>query len=453
MPRRLLRSSSFQLGLIYLILFAGSVLVLLGFIYWTTAGYMVRQSDETIQVEIKGLSEQYQRRGLDALARIISLRVSRDPGRSSVYLLTRPDNNRITGNLNAWPDVEIPPQGWLNFTLEVGPDKEPQMVRARAFSLRGGYRLLVGRDVNELHELQTLMRRSLIWGVAITLVLGIVGGVMLANSTMRRIEAINQTGRRIMQGDLTQRIATSGSGDDFDQLADNLNLMLGQIEQLMSGVQHVSDNIAHDLRTPLTRLRNRLESMQVSHGESGELRAELSNCISEADQLLMSFNALLRISQIESGVIAGAANQVALSAVVRDACELYEATAEQHQQSFSSAVADGIEIIGDRDLLFQAVSNLLDNAVKYARGEIYVRLMDSGSGPLLSVADNGAGIPEVMYDKVVERFYRLEESRNSPGSGLGLSLVKAVARLHDAELRFADNEPGLKVTLAFRVRG
>jgi signal transduction histidine kinase len=469
MFRRALKSSSFQLGLIYLVLFAGSVLMLLGFIYWTTAGYMARQSDQTIQAEIEGLSERYRREGLEALARLIAQRVARDPGRSSVYLLTRPDYQRITGNLNAWPEVPVSTDGWVNFTLEVGPDKQPHMARARTFLLRGRYALLVGRDIHEQNELQTLMRQSLVWGVGLTLVLGVVGGMMLASSTMRRIEAINQTGRRIMRGDLAQRIPTSGSGDDFDQLADNLNVMLAQIEQLMSGVQHVSDNIAHDLRTPLTRLRARLERMQLNHarttsetsepgseqsielgGELGvELGLELSECIAEADQLLMSFNALLRISQLESGARVGAMALIDLSTLVGDACELYEAAAEQHEQAFSAAIADDISLHGDRDLLFQALSNLLDNAVKYAAGEIYVRLMQGPAGPLLSVADNGPGIPEAEYEKVGERFYRLEASRNTPGNGLGLSMVKAVARAHDAEFRLADNEPGLKVTLAF----
>ncbi len=443
----LLRSSGFQLALLYLAVFSGSVLVLVGFIYWTTAGYMARQSDETVQAEIEGLAEQYRRQGLDALVTVIRDRVARDPNRSSIYLLTSPSYKPIVGNLNGWPDVPVSADGWMDFQLEGDAGEQAHAARARPFRLRGNLALLVGRDVQDLIEIQSMIRRSLIWGLAITLALGIAGGLMLTGSTLRRIEAINQTSREIMGGDLSQRIPTRGSGDDFDQLAENLNLMLNQIEQLMTGVQHVSDNIAHDLRTPLARLRNRLETLHTSAAGDDELAQELSACTEEADHLLATFNALLRISRIESGALQRPKIDVDISKVVEDASDLYEAVAEQQQCRLRPWIEPQLRVTGDRDLIFQAVSNLLDNAIKYARSKVDVRLTPNSAGVVLSVADDGPGIPQAERTKVLERFYRLESSRNSPGSGLGLSLVAAVARLHDTELELGDNHPGLKVTL------
>ena len=443
----LLRSSGFQLAFIYLTVFSGSVLVLIGFIYWTTAGYMARQSDETVQAEIEGLAEQYRRQGLDALVAVIRDRVARDPDRSSVYLLTWPNYKPIIGNLNGWPDVPVAADGWMDFELEGGEDEAAHAARARPFRLRGNLALLVGRDVQDLIEIQTMIKQSLIWGLAITLALGIAGGLMLTGSTLRRIETINQTSREIMNGDLSQRIPTRGSGDDFDQVAENLNLMLNQIEQLMTGVRNVSDNIAHDLRTPLARLRNRLESMHTSAGNDGDLVQELSACTEEADHLLATFNALLRISRIESGALQRPNQEVDLSKVVEDACDLYEAVADEQQRGLRPWIESQVVLPGDRDLLFQAVSNMLDNAIKYARRKVDVRLTPNNAGAELTVADDGPGIPEAERDKVLERFYRLESSRTTAGSGLGLSLVAAVARLHDAELELGDNYPGLKITL------
>ncbi len=449
----LLRSSTFRLALVYVTLFSTSVLGLMGFIYWFTAGYMARQADATIEAEIRGLGERYDIAGLDGLSRLVAERVARQqPTGSSLYLLTDHRLRPLVGNLSRWPDVAADEEGWLNFRLEgygpAGDDVHP--ARARPFLLRGGFRLLVGRDVRELEAVRRLMLRTLAWGLAVTLVLGLVGGTLMARSMMRRIETINATSRDIMSGDLSRRIPTRGSGDELDRLAGSLNAMLDRIQSLMEGVRQVSDNIAHDLRTPLARLRNRLETAALPETDPPASRAALESALAEADALLGTFNALLRIARIEARERRAAFADVDLGELIGDVGELYEPLAEQKRQTLLTDSSAAV-IVGDRDLLFQALANLLDNAIKYtpAGGNIRVGLSTAGAGVELTVADDGPGIPEAFRERVLQRFFRLDPSRPSGGSGLGLSLVAAVADLHGATLRLDDMRPGLKVTLRF----
>ncbi len=432
-----------------MLLFSASVLLLLGFIYWSTAGYMARQTDATIEAEITGLAERYRLSSLDGLVQSINERLKRNPQGSFVYLLTDSTFRPIVGNLNRWPHIPAGEDGWLSFRLEQASlgAEEVHRARARTFVLRGGFRLLVGRDMHELTETRALIVRTLGWGFGITLLLGVVGGVMMSRSTARRIEAINQTSREIIQGDLSRRIPTEGSGDDFDQLTDNLNSMLDQIQTLMDGVRHVSDNIAHDLKTPLTRLRNRLETINV---QSSPNRADIEEAIAEADSLLSTFNALLRIARIEAGQRTTGFELLSLSHLVRDVVELYEPLTQEKQQIFSASIEEELNISGDRDLVFQAVANIVDNAIKYTPdgGRIEVALSRDENKARVSVRDNGTGIPESERERVFERFVRLESSRNAPGNGLGLSLVAAVVRIHKAEVSLG-GESGLEVTLSF----
>ncbi len=272
----------------------------------------------------------------------------------------------------------------------------------------------------------------------------------MARSMMRRIETINATSRDIMSGDLSRRIPTRGSGDELDRLAGSLNAMLDRIQSLMEGVRQVSDNIAHDLRTPLARLRNRLETAALPETDPPASRAALESALAEADALLGTFNALLRIARIEARERRAAFADVDLGELIGDVGELYEPLAEQKRQTLLTDSSAAV-IVGDRDLLFQALANLLDNAIKYtpAGGNIRVGLSTAGAGVELTVADDGPGIPEAFRERVLRRFFRLDPSRPSGGSGLGLSLVAAVADLHGATLRLDDMRPGLKVTLRF----
>jgi signal transduction histidine kinase len=446
----LLHTSTFRLALVYMVLFAGSVLLLLGFIYWSTVAYMANQTDATIRAEITGLAEQYRERGLDGLVETISERLERDPDSSSVYLFASSRLSPLAGNLSAWPDVSPTDDGWLNFEFKDSrAGGRIFQARARPFILQGGLRLLVGRDTRELKAIQQLITRALLWGLAITLALALLGGVIMSRGMLRRIELINQTSRSIMAGDLSQRIPTRGTNDEFDQLAGNLNNMLVEIERLMHGIRHVSDNIALDLRTPLTRLRNRLERLQIELEDGSPHREQVEQSIVDADQLLATFAALLRIARIEAGGHKANFKPVDLASLVRDAAELYEALTEAKQLHLATHIDEAVAINGDRDLLFQALINLLDNAIKYTPegGNVSLELKRGGKTVDIVVSDTGPGIPENERDKVGQRLYRLERSRSTPGSGLGLSLVKAVAHLHHAALLFEDNAPGLKATL------
>lgn len=448
------RTTTFRLALAYLALFGGSVILLFGFIYWTTAGYMARQMDETIGAEIVGLAEQYRQNGLQGLAAVLRDRIRHDPSGSEVYLLTDPSYVPVVGNLDRWPDAPETQDGWLEFELH-DRSSEPDggktyLAHARHFVLAGGFHLLVGRDARALQQVQRLILRSLGWGLAITLALGLVGGIVMGRSTLRRIEAINRTTGEIIAGDLARRVPTRGGGDDFDELAKNLNEMLDRIEALMEGIRHVSDGIAHDLRSPLTRVRNRLETARMGTGSAEEQRRLIEASIAEADSLLATFNALLRIAEAESGRARSAFAALDLAVIAQDVIELYEPVAQDKRQTLTTDIRPA-QIVGDRHLLSQALANLLDNAVKYTPegGAIRIAIGTTGDKPTLCVADSGPGIPPELHEKVLERFFRLDASRSTPGSGLGLSLVAAVARLHNATLLLEDNKPGLKVTLAF----
>ncbi|CAN0381313.1 unnamed protein product [Discosporangium mesarthrocarpum] len=444
---RLLRSATFRLALIYMLIFGGSVAVLLGFLYWATVGVLSEQTDETIQADITGLAEQYERRGTPGIAAIIGERIRKDPGGRTVYLLTDPLRRPLVGNLDSWPTVEPDEDGWIAFELvdRADPDDRPHLARAKRFVLQGGLNLLVGREVRELERTRRMIVNAMIWGIAITLALAFAGGIAMSRTTARRIDSINQTSRDIMSGDLDRRIPAGGTGDEFDQLAGNLNAMLDRIQGLMEGLRHVSDNIAHDLRTPLTRLRGRLEDLDDAALTPADRTERIDAAVAEADTLLSVFNALLRITQIEAGGRRDNFAAVDLAAVLSDVAELYEPVAQEKGLSFSAHVDGADTVSADRDLLFQSVANLADNAIKYTPAGGSVTLHATGKS--IAVSDTGPGVPEAARGDVFRRFHRLEESRNAPGSGLGLSLVKAVAQLHGGEIRLEDNRPGLKAVL------
>lgn len=431
----------------------GSVVVLLGFIYWATAGYADRQTDATIEAETGGLAEQYRRRGLAGLSALIAERVAQDPGGASVYLLADEEFKPLIGNLSHWPDAAGGSAGWFGFRLrDWGHDKSQELrARARTFVLRGGLHLLVGRDVRDLEATRERILNALGWGLAITAALALAAGLTMGTRVMRRIEAINQTSRDIMQGDLSRRVPTNGEGDDFDELANNLNRMLERIEELMATVRQVSDNIAHDLRTPLTRLRTRLELARAEADLPEESREAVDRAVEDAEELLTTFNALLRIARIESGSRRDGFARIDLTGLVRDLAELYEPLAGEKAQQLTVAIEDGVSIEGDRDLLFQAAANLVDNAIKHSPrgGRIELSSRLHNGRPEIAVTDTGPGIPADMREKVFRRFFRLDDSRSTPGSGLGLSLVRAVAGLHGAAVVLEDNHPGLRARLRF----
>ena len=447
---KLLKSSQFRLSLVYLCIFGASVLLLLAFLYWATVGYMARQTEATIDAEIQGLAEQYRRLGLTGLSALLAERTRFNA--SSVYLLTDSRLTPLIGNLGLWPEGTTDEHDWLSFRLPVATEAGPEMhlARARRFRLHGDFHLLVGRDVQELAEVESLLRRALTWGLGITCLLGLIGAIMMSRSAVARIDSINQTTRSIMAGELHRRVPTSGSDDDFDELAENLNAMLDRIEQLMEDVRRVSDNIAHDLRTPLMRLRNYLDMLANGRSLAHEDTETVRIAIGEADGLLTAFNALLRIARLEADQRRQRFATVCLDELVDDIAEYYEPLAEESGLTLEVATGPAVEISGDRDLLFQALANVVDNAIKYtpSPGHVELRLSNQDQTPTIEVEDSGPGIAHEARDWVLKRFVRLDESRTTPGNGLGLSLVAAVAKLHRAKLELT-GERGLLVKMLF----
>jgi signal transduction histidine kinase len=466
LPINLLKTSTFRLAVLYLGLFAASAIMLLAYVYWNTAGFLVRQTDEAVQAEITGLAEQYSQGGLPLLVHTVIQR-SRDPGQS-LYLVLDPANRVLAGNLDVRPTTTPGADGWMDFIYSRKglEGVELKAARARAFFLPEGFYLLVGRDVQERREIESLITNALIWAIAMTLMMGLVGGLFMSRNMLARVDEINKSSQDIMGGDLSRRLPIAGTGDELDQLGRNLNAMLDQIEALMIGMRQVTDNVAHDLRSPLNRMRNRLEVTLLQNMTPDEYRHVLERTILEADHLLTTFNALLMIARAEAGSLRESMTNVDASAIARDAAELYEPVAEESGFAIRVDVKDGLLVRGNRELLSQVLTNLLDNAIKHgkwlddaepsdAKGEmptIDVAVDLNAQGRVeMSVADHGPGIPEHQYGRVLERFVRLESSRNTPGSGLGLSLASAVARLHGGRIDFADNEPGLKVKLSLPV--
>jgi signal transduction histidine kinase len=441
---RLFRTNVFRLTLAYMALFALSVGALSAFIYWATLGYLDTQTNAIIEAEISGLLEQYERRGLRGLGEVIEERMARDTERRSFYLLTNPSGVRLVGNANvaSWPRGQDEALGqWIDF---VQSDSDTP-VRGMVLAV-GSFRLLVGRDIRELTAIRQLLRRASFYGITLTLVLALIGGVLLAVSAERRLAEINRTTRQIMAGDLSRRAPLKGSDDEHDELAQNINTMLDQIENLLEGMRHVGDSVAHDLRGPITRLRNRLETVAASEHPS---REDLGDCVAQLDQVLATFNALLRIARVESGAYRSAFTTVDLKPIVHDVCELYQAAAEERNVTLEAKAPQPVEVFGDRELLAQVLTNLVDNAVKYTPpgGVVRIELKRSGDLAQLRVADTGSGIPLEDRSRVLQRFTRLDRARSQPGNGLGLALVNAVTLQHHGRLVLGDNGPGLVVTV------
>jgi signal transduction histidine kinase len=390
----------------------------------------------------------YQQGGPAAAEPLMRAWRSIDSGSDSLYVLANASFERIAGNLSAWPQLSPVEEGWVQFGFP-RDDGSTAVARGRVISLGSDGWLLMARESRNLGGLEQVLDRAFILILGITLVLALLGGLLMSNNVLRRVNQINATSRRIMGGDLSLRMPAGDGRDEFDELSSNLNAMLDQIEGLMSSVRHVSDNIAHDLRTPLTRLRNRLEGLRARmDGAGGD---EIDACLDDADQLLATFASLLSIARIESGASDAKLEDLDLGSVVGDACELYQALAEDKNIQLNCRAAPDCVVHGDRNLVFQALTNLLDNAIKYtpAGGEVDVALEIRDGLAAISVTDTGPGIPPERHEQVVQRFYRLDESRSAPGAGLGLSLVKAIAQRHDAALELEDRQPGLAVTLSF----
>jgi signal transduction histidine kinase len=453
---KLLRTTAFRLTLVYLSIFVLFAASLLGYLALNTRRLITEQITDTVQGEIRGLTEQYDEGGLRRLVTAVELR-SRRPG-SSLYLVTTPTGEGLAGNVGALQPGALGHLGWLETSYRrldspEGADRSALVEIVRL----GGFRLLVGRDLEERERLYGIISNAGRWSFALVVVLGLVGGFFVSRRVLSRIDAMTGTAHTIMAGDLSGRLPVAGTGDELDRLADNVNAMLDRIVALMRGLSEVSDNIAHDLKTPLTRLRNRCEEALRSSSTTVDYRAALESTIEESDELIRTFDALLMIARAESGHARDNMTEFDAAEIARDVSELYEPLAEEKGLALKVDASTAAPVRGNRELVSQALANLVDNAIKYAGpdiklnghpAEILVKAGNEGERITLTVEDRGPGIPDADRGRVVERFVRLEKSRSEPGSGLGLSLASAIARLHGGELKLEDNHPGLRSVIA-----
>jgi signal transduction histidine kinase len=448
---RLVRTHAFRLAGLYFLVFAISVIGVLFFVYWTSADFVERQTEATLDAEITGLAEQYAQRGLSGLIQIVAARSAGDRGDGMLYLVTNRDGRPLAGNISGWPAGAPARSGPLSFQIDVTVkgQTETRPARGTLFAMPDGYRLLVGRDISDGAAFRDRIKATLLWSGLLALGIGLAGGTVMSRNMLRRVEQVNRTAERVIAGNLSDRVPRRGTNDEFDQLAANLNGMLDQIERLMSGMREVTDNVAHDLRTPLARLRARLELALLGPDDPLARGDAIRAAIDEADRLLATFSALLSIAEAETGAGQGADEPLDLGEIARAVIELYEPLAEEKGFTLRLDNTPRTMIRGDRHLLSQAVANLLDNALKYGSGDIAIAVRQEDGHAAIEVADRGPGIPEGDRETVFDRFVRLERSRSTPGNGLGLSLVRAVAHRHAATVRLGDAHPGLRVRIEF----
>ncbi|MGH7041443.1 MAG: sensor histidine kinase [Acetobacteraceae bacterium] len=449
---RLLRTSSFRLTLLYAGLFGVSVVVLFAVMFWAASRYADRQIDSTVSDEISEVQRAAAGHGLAGLRAVVApLTAQAAPG---VYYLLEDSAGRVlAGNLPAMPRVlgisELHPgRGRSGIASASGG------IRGRGVRTGDGGYLFVGVGDLRFAGLTDVVTDSFAWVLVIGIALALLGGAVMSLGLLRRVEVISQASRDIVAGDLGRRIAVRGTNDEFDHLAVSLNAMLDRIAELMEGLRQVSSDIAHDLRTPLTRLRQRMELAHRRGGPAAALSAALDASIRDVDVILDTFGALLRIAQIEAGNRTAEFAPVDLSELLADIADAYLPVAEERGQFLCARIADGLRVEADRELLTQMFANLVENAIRHCPEGATIRLAADADargiearGIEASVADDGPGIPPELHEKVFQRFFRLDRSRGTPGTGLGLSLVAAVAALHGTELTLADNQPGLVVSV------
>ena len=449
-----LTSSTFKLALIAIGTFGVIASAIFSYVYFSTSAYVRSRSDRAIMLEYASLQEAYHRSGRDGLLALTRQRIADRSFSDSVYVLADPALAILGGNLKAWPPTVTAAGGWAEFRTPPRLPNEANrpLIRAMLGTFPGGDRLLVGRDISDLDSFTDLIKTAVISGVVLIFVLAGVASVLVTRRTVGRIESINATSQAIMLSGLDKRIPLRGSNDEWDRAAQNLNLMLDRIETLMGEIKQVSDNVAHDLRTPLTRMRGRLE--KAFHGQrvANDDQWLIGETIADLDAVLAMFLSITRIAQIETQARKDAFRTVNLVDIASEVVELYDAAAEQDGTRLTVTGDREVLVTGDRDLIFDAIANLVDNAIKHGRagGEVIVAAENIDGNPVVSVADDGPGIPADQHDHVFKRFYRLEHSRYTPGNGLGLSLVAAVAGLHGAKIELLDNSPGLKIKLWFQ---
>jgi signal transduction histidine kinase len=471
----IMRTTAARLSALYFVLFALCAVLLVFYMTSLSASMLTAQTMETINEEVQGLDRAYRRGGLPFLVRVVEQR-SRQPG-ANLYLIADSNGRILTGNVESLEPGVLETEGWTEqpFTyqrygegiverrapnvsdIEAPPSATETRHAAIALISRLPNQMivLVGRDLGEPERFQEVVRRALTFALGMMAVGGLLIWYFVGRRALKRIDSVSDAGKRIMGGDLSGRLPVTGAGDEFDRLSENLNTMLTRIAGLNEGLKQVSDNIAHDLKTPLTRLRNRAEAALAGDPDEAGYREALEATIAESDRLIKTFNAILMISRLEAGYSAEALAKVDLAKAVHDVVELYEPAAEEVGVTLEAPSAVSFVVDGNRELIGQSLSNIVDNAIKYSAGSsekpvVRVTIEEKDRETSLKVADNGPGIPDQTdRNRATERFVRLEQSRSQPGSGLGLSLAKAVMKFHGGRLELLPGDPGLTVAMTF----
>jgi signal transduction histidine kinase len=456
--RTLMGTTTARLSALYLLLFTLCAVILVFYMTSLSVRFFVNQTRETINSDVTALTGTYERGGLPALVRAIDRR-SRQPG-ANLYLIADPAGRILAGNVEAIEGGVLDKPGWRTepfqyqrFNSGQREGREFQAI-ARVMEVPNGLILMVGRDLGEPERFRVVVRRALGFALGLMALGGFLIWYFVGRRALKRINDVSVASQRIMAGDLTQRLPVTGASDEFDRLSANLNTMLARISELNEGVRQVSGNIAHDLKTPLARLRNHAEAALSGDKTKAQYRAALEQTIAESDAIIRTFNAILMISRLEAGNSSESMDRIDLRQIMAEVHELYEPVAEEAGAALTVESGPPLPVTGNRELVAQALSNLVDNAIKYAgtngqAAEVALSAASAGANTTVTVRDNGPGIPEADRERVTERFVRLEESRTQPGAGLGLALAKAVMKLHRGRIEFADAAPGLEVRLVF----
>ncbi|MCP5364634.1 MAG: HAMP domain-containing histidine kinase [Hyphomicrobiales bacterium] len=443
--RNIISAASFRLTIAYASVFILGLLIIFVGGGTATVWFLESQLKQTVEDEIEELSSIYTAEGMHGAIEAIKKRSRADGDFELTYRLSTTANTVLAGSL----DLPEFPDGWSKFVPPGKDDDEFHYVKTT--KLTDTLRLSVAIDAESLEDAEDIIVNGAAWTLAIAVPLALICGALIASMVLRRIDAITTTTVHIREGGLSTRVPLRGTGDEFDRLATNINAMLDSIEALTKNIQDVSVGIAHDLRTPLSRVRNRLESIRGNRVASEEIKADVGRAIDGLSSVLGTFDALLRIAQIDSGTRRNAFRGVDISGLVGELVETYEPVASEAEKRLTASIDSTLEVVGDRDLLAQMIVNLMENTIEHtpAHTTIAITLSRDDGDVVLSIADDGPGIPEQERERVFERFYRLDRSRHANGNGLGLCLVSAVAKLHNAEVILTDNKPGLRVEICF----
>jgi signal transduction histidine kinase len=454
---RILKTFTFRLASIYVGLFSLSVIFLFAFIYTFGMNYLQTQITDSIRIQYKNLVDEYQQNGSSGVEEHIKKLIAEDSDSNEIYLLVNQKYEKLEGNLNGWPsnatvESKFEKEGsWVRFRIEGPRGTSSIEVQAIAMPISKWRYLLVGQNLENNDRVEKTIIQTFWASLLLTLCMAFIGALIMTKSVIRRINIINRSAHTIMHGNVSVRIPFTSGGDEFDELSLNLNQMLDKIEGLLLSLSQFANNIAHDLRSPLNRIINRLDAGLRTIEQTNPARSLLEKNIQDMQELIGTFNSILKISELEANTEFRSFESCDLQKVINNLVEFYEPYAAEKNTSLISMVDSPIMIYGEKNLLTQALANLLDNALKFVskNGQITIESLVSQHHTDIIIGDNGPGIPQAYRDKVFEKFFRLEQSRNTKGNGLGLSLVAAIARIHNATISLEDNAPGLRVRISF----